>query len=318
MSKESTDVGPAGAAGGAGEDEVAVSWALGELAGGVDTGTVPYDRLVTGGRRRLRRRRLLTAGTAVVLAAAVVGGGALLGERGRQAVSSVAAASASVSASGAVSASGSAPSSAGATPTARVRDPFTPVRVKVGEGTVNGRRWQAWAALWPAAPTKEDAYRQEELRWEDRHAAIPQLPKMTDGEVDRQWRADLDAVNLYLTLDGTRQVDDTVHQTVVPGGPGSGSLPGSSFSGGGTVLGLKGAEAGGSPVLIAGVKPEVAKVVVTWETGGSTEAVPVTVGDSPTRWFAVAKKPGSDARTLTLYAADGSVLGTDTTWFRSS
>ncbi|MFJ8626509.1 hypothetical protein ACIRD3_27240 [Kitasatospora sp. NPDC093550] len=71
-------------------------------------------------------------------------------------------------------------------------------------------------------------------------------------------------------------------------------------------------------MLIAGVRPEVAKVVVSWQTGGSTEAVPVAVADSPTHWFAIARKPGSDARTLTLYAADGTVLGTDDSWFRSS
>ncbi|MEU8923181.1 hypothetical protein AB0D10_19925 [Kitasatospora sp. NPDC048545] len=309
MSNESSTGGPADAAG---DGAAVAARALGDLAGSVETGAVPYDRLVAGGRRRLRRRRLLTAAAAAVLVTAVVGGGAVLGERGRQTVSTVAAASASVSASG------SAPSSAAATPTAPARDPFTPVRVRVGEGTVDGRSWQAWAALWPAAPTREDAHRQEELLWEDRHAAIPQLPRTTDAEVDRAWRADLDAVNLYLTLDGTRQVDDSVHRTVVPGGPTAVSLPPSPFSGGGTVLGLKGAELGDSPVLICGVAPQVAKVVVTWVTGGSTEAVPVAVGDSPTHWFALAKKPGSDARTFTLYAADGSVLGADTTWFRSS
>ncbi|MEU9043086.1 MULTISPECIES: hypothetical protein [unclassified Kitasatospora] len=301
--------GPAGA----GDDAAEAARALGELAGSVDIGTVPYDRLLSGGRRRLRRRRLLTAGAAAVLVAAVVGGGAVLGERGRQAVSSVAVAA---------SASGSAPASAAATPTEPARDPFTPIRVKVGEGTANGHTWQAWAALWPAAPTKEDAYRQEELRWEDRHTAIPQLPKMTNGEVDRHWRADLDEVNLYLTLDGRRQVDDTVHQTVVPAKPGAGaaagSVPASAFSGGGAMLGAKGGELGASPVVVAGVTPEVAKVVVTWQTGGSTEAVPVAVGDSTTRWVAIPKKPGSDAKTFTLYAADGTVLGTDDNWFRTS
>ncbi|MFI8460153.1 hypothetical protein [Kitasatospora sp. NPDC085464] len=309
MSKESMTGGPAA---GAGDDEAAASRALGELAGSVDIGTAPYDRLLTGGRRRLRRRRLLTAGAAAVLAAAVVGGGAVLDQRGRQAVSSVVAA-----ASPSASTAGSAPASAAATPTAPARDPLTPVRVKIGEGTADGRTWQAWAALWPAAPTKEDAHRQEELLWTERHAAIPQLPRMTNDEVDRHWRPDLDEVNLYLTVDGKRQVNDTVHQTPVPGKPGTTSVPGSPFVGGGAMLGFKGGEMGASPVVVAGVGPEVAKAVVTWKTGGSTEAVPVTVADSPARWIAIAKKPGSDAGAFTLYAADGSVLGTDDNWFRS-
>ncbi|MBO1420021.1 hypothetical protein, partial [Streptomyces sp. FH025] len=184
-------------------------------------------------------------------------------------------------------------------------------------GTANGRTWQAWAALWPAAPTKEDAHRQAQLMWEDRHAAIPQLPKPIDTEIDRGWRPDMDEVNLYLTLDGKRQVDDSVHQTGVLGA--SDDTPSGAFTSvGGTMLGFKGGEMGASPVVIQGVTPKVAKVVVTWETGGTTEAVPVTVGDSSTRWVAVAKKPGSDAKSFVFYGADGTVLGTDSGWFRSS
>ncbi|MBO1418229.1 hypothetical protein J0670_26930, partial [Streptomyces sp. FH025] len=56
-------------------DEAAAVSGLSDLAGSVEIGAVPYDRLVAGGRRRLRRRRLLTAGAAAVLVAAVVGGG---------------------------------------------------------------------------------------------------------------------------------------------------------------------------------------------------------------------------------------------------
>lgn len=83
------------------------------------------------------------------------------------------------------------------------------------------------------------------------------------------------------------------------------------------MLGLKGGELGASPVVIAGVRPQVAKVVVTWDTGGVSASVPVALGDSPTHWYAIAKKPGAQARTFTYYAADGSVLGTDASWFRS-
>ncbi|MBV2152653.1 hypothetical protein [Kitasatospora sp. SUK 42] len=308
--------------GGTTGDEAAAASGLSDLAGSVEIGAVPYDSLVAGGRRRLRRRRLLTAGAAVALVAAVAGGGTALAGYGRDGgTTTVAAASAGTAAPSTTPTAGPTPvatPTATPTPTAPVRDPFTPIRVKLGEGTANGHTWQAWAALWPAAPTKEDAHRQAQLMWEDRHAAIPQLPRSTDAEVDRGWRPDKDEVNLYLTLDGKRQVDDSTHQTDVPGTPGDEDAPGAVTSVAGTMLGLKGAEMGDSPVVIQGVTPKVAKVVVTWRSGGTTEAVPATVGGSRTRWVAIAKKPGSEAKSFVYYGADGEVLGTDSGWFRSS
>ncbi|MFI6153895.1 hypothetical protein ACIBCA_14485 [Kitasatospora sp. NPDC051170] len=283
---------------------------LGELAGSVEIGPVPYDRLVAGGRRRLLRRRLVTAGAAAALVAAVGGGVVFATVRGSGADVTVAAAPTTAAAAAPVVTPSAAPTPA--------RDPYTPIRVKLGEGTRDGHTWQAWAALWPAAPTKEAAHRQAQLIFEDRHAAIPQLPKPTEAEVDRSWRPDMDEVNLYLTLDGKRQVDDSTHQVDAPGSPGSKDGSSSPTANGGTMLGFKGGEMGASPVVVAGVKPKVAKIVVTWRTGGSTEAVPVAVADSGTRWFAIARKPGSDAETFTYYGADGAVLGTDTGWFRSS
>ncbi|WP_031072319.1 hypothetical protein [Streptomyces sp. NRRL WC-3742] len=284
---------------------------LGELAGSVEIGPVPYDRLVAGGRRRLLRRRLVTAGAAAALVAAVGGGVVFATGRGSGADVTVAAAPTTVAAP---VTPGSVPS---ATPTP-ARDPYTPIRVKLGEGTRDGHTWQAWAALWPAAPTKEAAHRQAQLIFEDRHAAIPQLPPLTEAQIDRSWRPDMDQVNHYLTVDGKRQVDDSTHPVPAPGTPGARDGSSSPTDVGGSMLGFKGGEMGDSPVVVAGVKPKVARIVVTWRTGGATEAVPVAVADSGTRWFAIAKKPGSDAETFTYYGADGAVLGTDTGWFRSS
>ncbi|MFJ7279556.1 hypothetical protein [Kitasatospora sp. NPDC098663] len=297
--------------------EASAARVLGELAGSVEIGAVPYDRLVAGGRRRLRRRRLLTSGAVAVMVAAAVVGGTALGGLGRG-PGDAADAGAVVADARTVTTAEAAAGTAGtaATPTAPARDPFTPVRVVVGQGTTNGRQWQAWAAFWPAAATKEDALRQARLIWEDRHAAIPQLPETTRADIDRSWRPDVDLVNLYATVDGQRQIDDAMHDTPVPGTP-DGAAIDRATSGGGTMLGFKGGELGASPVVIAGVRPQVAKVVVTWDTGGVSESVPVALGDSPTRWYAIAKKPGAQARTFTYYAADGAVLGTDASWFRS-
>lgn len=62
--------------------EASAARVLGELAGSVEIGAVPYDRLVAGGRRRLRRRRLLTSGAVAALVAAAVVGGTALGGLG--------------------------------------------------------------------------------------------------------------------------------------------------------------------------------------------------------------------------------------------
>ncbi|WP_369183463.1 hypothetical protein [Streptomyces sp. Y1] len=296
-----------------GPDEAAAVHELGELAGGVDPGAVPYDRLIAGGRRRLRRRRLAIAGAAAALVVAVGGAGVAIGGTGRGAVTTVAVA-ASASPTASASAAASAPVTTVPTrPATEGRDPFTPIRVKIGEGTSNGRTWQAWAALWPTTSTKEDAHQQARLMWEDRHAAIPQLPKPTDAETDRQWVPGMDHLNLYLTLDGKRQVDDAIHLVASP----AGHTPGYNSGAGATVLGVKGGELADSPVLISSAKSGTARVVATWQTGGSTEAAPVTIGDSPTRWYVIAKKPGSDAKDITAYGADGSVLDTETNWFRT-
>ncbi|MFB7128136.1 MULTISPECIES: hypothetical protein [Streptomycetaceae] len=287
----------------AGGDEPATVRALGELAGSVETGTVPYDRLVAGGRRRLRRRRLLTAGVAAALVAGIAGGTAVLGERGRQAVSTVVAASATDVA---------VPGSAGGTATPKApgaRDPFNPTRVKVGEGTANGHAWEAWVALWPTSPTKEGALKQAQLIRAERYAVNPDVKPVRQSDVDSNWDAGIDEVNYYYTVDGKRQADDSVHAVSSPGG-----YPAAV---GGASLGLKHAT-GIPPVVIEGVRAEVAKVAVDWKTGGTTEAVPVAVGDSPFRYYGVVAKPGTDAAKITQYAADGSVVSSTDSWLRTS
>ncbi|MFF2749775.1 hypothetical protein ACFVVA_30065 [Kitasatospora sp. NPDC058048] len=279
-------------------DETAAVRALGELAGSVETGTVPYDRLVAGGRRRLRHRRLLTAGVAAVLVAGIAGGTAVLGERGRQAVSTVVAASAGASAT-AVSTTGA--------PTAR--DPFNPVRVKVAEGSANGHTWQAWTALWPAVPAKEDFAKQARMIQAERHAANPAAKPVTQKDIDDNWDTRIDRVNYYYTVDGKRQADDTLHAVSAPGG-----FPGVIGS---SSLGLDDG-AGIPPVVIEGVQADITKVVVAWKSGGTTEAVPVVVGDSPFRYYGILAKPGTDAATVTYYTADGSVDRVKDTWLRTS
>ncbi|MGV9265504.1 hypothetical protein ACWDRR_12670 [Kitasatospora sp. NPDC003701] len=289
------------------EDEAAAVRGLSDLAEGAELRPAPYELLITGGRRRLRRRRLSTAGAVAVLLAAVVGGGTALGgldrgTAGGTALPAAAPAGASVSATVAVA----------ATTPAAGRDPFAPVRVVIGQGTSNGKEWKAWAALWPAG-TREQALRQAELMWEERHAAVPQLPEPVAADVLRSWRAGRDVVNLYVTVDGRRQVDDSVHDSAVPGAPGPLSTdPNGGLEG--TLLGFKGGEMHASPVLLAAVAPDVDRVVVTWADGSTTEPRPVGVGDSPVRWFGVAKKAGSSAKSITLFGRDGGVLATSEDW----
>ncbi|MFJ6621156.1 hypothetical protein ACIQOW_26735 [Kitasatospora sp. NPDC091335] len=286
-----------------GEDRAAVR-ALGDLAESVEIEAVPYDRLVAGGRRRLRRRRLLTAGLAAALVVGVAGGAAVIGERGRQAVSTVVVAASSPATTVAAPAA-----AAGAGASAADRDPFKPVRVKVAEGTASGHTWQAWAALWPTTSSKQDALKQAQLLREERYAANPEVKPVSRQDIDTNWDARLDQVNYYYTVDGRRQADDSVHAVSAPGG-----FPAAV---GGASLGLHHPSAV-PPVVIDGVNAEVTKVVIAWKTGGTTEAVPVVVGDSPFRYFAVGAKPGSDAATVTYYKADGSVELTKDYWLRTS
>jgi hypothetical protein len=195
------------------------------------------------------------------------------------------------------------------------RDPLTPVRVLLAQGGDGGKEWRSYAELWPAAANADQAVAQAELIWQERHAAIPQLPRETDTEVRGRWRPGLDLVELYTTLDGKRLVDDSVHTVPAPSGkPPVATTADKGLPG--TLLALKGAELN-NPVLLASVNPDVARVVVGWTDGTTSEPVPVPVGDSPTRWFSVARKaPGITSTTIKLYGADGGLLATDTDWLK--
>ncbi|KJS55389.1 hypothetical protein VM98_13650 [Streptomyces rubellomurinus subsp. indigoferus] len=273
-----------------GPDEAAAVRELGELAGGVDPGAVPYDRLIAGGRRRLRRRRTAVAGAAAALVVAVCGAGAVIG--------------APVRGSG-------APITAAAAPGTDGRDPFTPVRVKIGEGTSDGHTWQAWAALWPGTATEEDGRRQARLIRADRSAADPRPQQPTAPEAERPWTKDLDLVDVYLTLDGKRQADDSVTPVAPPPAHPTGDPVASTLA----ILGVKGGAMGDSPAVIVSVPFGATRVAVDWGTGGSTEATPVAVANSPTRWCVIAKKPGTDATTVTYYSANGEVTGSTGTGY---
>ncbi|MFJ9844582.1 hypothetical protein ACIRYZ_29860 [Kitasatospora sp. NPDC101155] len=298
--------------------EAAVSYGLSDVAENIEMGPVPYDRLMAGGRRRLRRRRLLTGGAAAVLVVAVAGAGTAIGGYGREAGGASVVAASSTAAIASVTptavATPTATPTASAAPAGAARDPFTPFRVKVGEGTANGHTWQAWTALWPSATTKEDARKQAQLITAERQAADPKVRPVAQEDVDRNWSPLSDEVNMYVTVDGKRQADDAL--SVISSPAGKDGKHGFVVSG--ASLGLDGKDMGVPPVVIYGVLPEVAKVAVTWETGGTTEAVPVTVGDSPFRWYAVGAKPGSNAKSVSNYAADGSVLSTNVHWLRTN
>ncbi|MET8627220.1 hypothetical protein ABZW30_26270 [Kitasatospora sp. NPDC004669] len=304
--------------------EAAASYGLSDVAESIEIGVVPYDRLMAGGRRRLRRRRLVTAGAAAALVVVVAGAGTAIGGYGRGAggASVAAVSAAAATASGRPSASGN-PSASGtptatptpmasAAPSGTARDPFTPIRVKVSEGTVNGHALEAWVALWPAAPTAGDGLKQGRLIWGERRAADANLSSNPEQSGNPVWEPHTDRVDVYLIADGKRQPGDFVETTTAPGGTAKDDAAGVIK---GVMLNRVVGEAGRPDMVVVPVGPEVAKVVVTWKTGGSVEAVPVAVGDSPVHWYAVVRKPGSTDNTATSYAADGSVLRTQATWW---
>ncbi|MFJ4190030.1 hypothetical protein [Kitasatospora sp. NPDC089509] len=303
--------------------EAAVSWELGELADSVEAGPVPYERLLDGGRRRLRRRRLLTA-AAVAMAVALVGGaGAVTAGGGyRPGGSPVAVPPASSASLTAAPATGT-PSAA---PSGTARDPFTPVRVKVGEGISKGRALEAWIALWPAAPTAEAGREQGRRIWEERHAVDPHLPPDPEPSALPTpqrgvllhnpavvWDPHKDRADIYLIVDGKREPGDYVDAVPAPGGTTPGE-PDDAVNG--VLLTRLVNPAASSPeMVVVRVGPEVAKVEVDWKAGGAVSAVPVGVGDSTSRWYAVVRTPGAMDNTVTSFAEDGTVLRTQNTWW---
>ncbi|MFD7455523.1 hypothetical protein [Kitasatospora sp. NPDC059827] len=212
-----------------------------------------------------------------------------------------------------VSSAGAAPTaSATPSPSRPARDPFSPLRVKINEGTVSGHALEAWIALWPAAPTAADGLAQGRLIQQERRTVDPRLPDDPQGGGIQPWTPNTDRAEVYLTVDGKRQPGDFVDPVPGPGGTAQDDP--------GAVIGGRGlnrvVDTGGSPqMVVVKVRPEVERVVVRWESGMVIEAEPVAVGDSPVRWYAVIRIPGSGNNTVVSYAADGSVLRTQKAWW---
>ncbi|MFC1434160.1 hypothetical protein ACEZDB_26270 [Streptacidiphilus sp. N1-3] len=301
MNADSSTEGPSGA--GLAQD-------LSDLAYSMEISPTPYQDVLRGGRRRRRQRRVLLAAAGTVAAAAVLGGtlGVDLSAGPARGVTVAVAPSAPA-------AGHSAGTAAGTPSTPPARDPMKPVTVLLAQGTSGGKTWKAWADLWPAVD-QQHALQQLQAMYTVRHAAIPQLPSATQSDADRSWQPDTDTVDLYLTLDGKRLVDDSVHTSPAPGSTtltSTRQISGDSLEG--TLLGFKGGEMGSTPVLLAAVGSDAAKVVVTWQDGSTSHPAVVTAGSSPVRWFSVARKPGQSDRSIKVYDAHGKLLLTDTTWF---
>ncbi|WP_457033351.1 hypothetical protein [Kitasatospora sp. P5_F3] len=288
-----------------GHEELAAQVGIG-LAGLVDTveiGPAPLAALTAGGRRRLRRRRAALTGAVALVTVAVVGGGVLIGPGLRPADGTVQVTAA---------AGGTAAPSVSASPVAR--DPFSPARVVVAQGVVDGKEWKTWAALWPLA-TKEQSFEQAKLIWQEQHAAGSDLPEPTAAYVQQYWQPSSDVVNLYYTVGGTRLPYNGDLTLAAPGG----TPPGPTGPDGGLTGVLAGALGKGqsaAPVRVAvlTVGADVGKVVVTWADGSSYEPPLVAIGGSPIRLIGVAERPGTTAASFKVYGTGGQLLGTNTSW----
>ncbi|MFJ1756226.1 hypothetical protein [Kitasatospora sp. NPDC088134] len=277
-------------------------WIGQELAGAaseVRIGSVPMESIMAGGRR-MRQRRRSAIGAVALASAVVLGGGVAAGLDGRPAAHPVQA---------------SAPLSlvdAGAGSVAPVaKDPLQPVRVVIGQGTVDGKEWKLWEALWPLAP-QDRAYDQAVALWQERSAVDPSLPKPTPAYVQQYWQPKDDVVNVYATLDGVRQKYDTEGST--PARAGFDPRMAKVFGGGVMGPSNKSGTPGPLPLRLAvlSLGPDVAKTVVTWADGTVTEPQAVTVGDSPTRRVVVAERPGVKALSWKFFDNDGKELPENT------
>ncbi|MEU6231480.1 hypothetical protein [Kitasatospora sp. NPDC047058] len=193
----------------------------------------------------------------------------------------------------------------------------------VAQGQAGGTTWQARAQLWPHPETMGQALAQQE-KWpaKQRNTELaspsPGHPMADRSPAERLrliYPPGTDTVRVFLTVAGT-ETESSASRVPSPDGrpPGpTGGGAGRSLEG--SLLGVKGGGAGGVPVLVAPVGPDVARVVAAWSDGTSTEAVPVVLGDSPMRWIGLPGKPGVQATSVRLLGAGGAVLATDTQWF---
>ncbi|MFJ9605141.1 hypothetical protein ACIRS1_02140 [Kitasatospora sp. NPDC101176] len=274
---------------------------LADAATGARIGSVPLPDIMAGGRRIRRRRRTMVGALALAATVALAGGvtATLHPGPGGAPQPLVAANSGPATGTGAAPDTDRAPTTAPA-----AKDPFTPVRVVIGQGTVDGKEWKLWQAVWPAAP-KERAYEQALAVWQERNAVDPTVEKPTTDFVQHYWSTTEDVVNTYATLDGVRQKYDS-----------QGSFPDAAhfdprdgdYIGGG-VIGPRSKDGtpGPLPIRLASVTagPDVGRIVVTWTDGTVLEPQLVPVGDTPYRHVVVPEQPGRKVQSWQFFAKDG-------------
>ncbi|MEV7770988.1 hypothetical protein [Kitasatospora sp. NPDC086791] len=289
-----------------------VGLGLAEEAAGAKVGPAPVADIMAGGRR-LRNRRRTVVGVVALASVVALSGGALAQLRPDPAATSASVAAASGAASGGGGGTGAvgvgpaaAPNTAGPTTAASgVRDPFTPVRVRLGQGVANGKTWELWEALWPLAP-KERAYEQALAVWQERAPFDSNIAKPTPAYVAQYWQPDSDVINTYFVVDGVRLGHDSEGVTPAPG-----KLdPRDATVFGGGLFGRSSKDGIVPPVdvMLIDIGPGVGRVVVTWADGSTTEPTPVTVGDSPTRHLVVARPGTMRAKSWQFYDKDGNRL----------
>ncbi|SOB81063.1 hypothetical protein [Streptomyces sp. 1331.2] len=276
-----------------------VGLGLADAAAGAAVGPAPVADILAGGRR-LRHRRRTVVGAVALASVVALTGGALAELRPDPAAAHRLSPAGTGSAAVAPAA---APAAASATP--GVRDPFTPFRVRLGQGVVNGRTWELWQALWPVAP-KERAYEQALAVWQERAPYDPAVTKPTEDFVLHYYDPNSDVTNTYFTLDGVRLGHDAQGITPSPGklDPRDADLFGGGLEGhrgkGDTVAPLD--------VVHLTIGPAVGRVVVTWANGTTTEPRPVTVGDSPTRHLVIPRPGTMRATSWQFFDTNGTEL----------
>ncbi|MBD0696134.1 hypothetical protein BG452_23215 [Streptomyces sp. CBMA123] len=288
---------------GTGEDtDLWVGLGLAEAASTARIGPVPVVDIMAGGRR-IRRRRRTVVGALALASAVVLAGGAISELRPVPTASQPLVAAGTGHGAG----TGGPPTATpGATTTPAPRDPFTPVRVVVGQGTTpDGKQWKLWRAVWPTAP-KDRAYEQALAMWQERSPYDSALTKPTKEFVDQYYDADSDIANTYFTVDGVRLSHDSEGTTPAPGklDPREGAY----ISGG--LLGARGKDDTVAPGEIIGLSlgPDIARVKVTWTDGTTTEPQIVTVADSPLRSVVLARPEGKTAKLWEYFDKAGTKL----------